>query len=349
MEGLHSNASSQDVVISQDGACGVRAAVAPLRRMEHVLERSLSLEHGANVLPLLHVVLYYGIFGLLATPGLVTSLLLQVPLWVALLLLNYSLSIGIQHLHAHRKLFRSAVANRVLEFLLCFPCLTSYPMMRYVHVYLHHKHEDGPSDPTSTRGYEHGWRAVSYWLRYTVVAQRVAFRGILAKDASKTWRKLRVQYLVDTLGALALGGAFLLADPWRMFWVYEVPLILILMNIGFFSWLTHAPAFEGRINGSINTTNRWMNLLIHNQGYHSVHHRHPGIHWTELPDRLKLMVDVDERLIVPYWVTLPNALRILAPRYFHSSQYGREWKRRYEAKASRGRHRLYWLPYFGWV
>lgn len=317
--------------------------------MRSSIERALGLEHAANIVPLLHVVCYYADFALLALPGLVTSPWIRACLWLPLLLLNYSLSIGIQHLHAHRRLFRWRVANRALEFLLCFPCLTSYPLMRYIHVYLHHRHDNGPADPTSTRGCERGLYAVLYWVRYSFLAQWVTFSGLFAKDAAPMWRRLRSQYLVDSLGTLALGLVFLVAAPWRMLWVYEIPLVLVLLNIGFFAWLTHAPAFQGKINGSLNTANRWMNLLIHNQGYHAVHHRHPGIHWSEIPDHLEMMVAVDDRLIVPYWVTLPNAWRIAAPRRFHDAAYGRAWKRRYLEKARTGRHRLPWLPYFGWV
>ena len=58
---------------------------------------------------------------------------LLVPLWALIYLLSYSLSIGVLHMHAHRKLFTARVPNRILEFLLCFPCVLSYPMMKYTH------------------------------------------------------------------------------------------------------------------------------------------------------------------------------------------------------------------------
>jgi hypothetical protein len=81
-----------------------RAPQAHLRQLERALERGLSLEHGANVFPLLHVLGYYLVLVTLAGRWL-TSPWLVAPLWVALVLLNYSLTIGILHLHAHRKLF----------------------------------------------------------------------------------------------------------------------------------------------------------------------------------------------------------------------------------------------------
>ena len=311
----------------------------------------LHIEHEANIFPLLHVVSYYVIFALLAIPGAVQNGTLQCILWVLLLLLNYSLSIGLAHLHAHRKIFTSRAANRLLEFLLCFPAVSSYPMMLYVHVYLHHKHNNGNSDPTSTRGVERGLSAIKYWLGYSFLCQATTFKALFASAAPRSWQRYRSQYLVDTIGTLSLAFLFLIIDPWRMLWVYELPLILTLLNIGFFSWLTHAPAFGGgHLSNSLNTANNWMNIFVHNQGYHSLHHIAPGIHWTEIPDKFNLMVDVDERLIVRYWVTLDSSWRILRPANFHDRKYGLEWKKKFRLKQQSAKNcRIPWLPYFGWV
>ncbi|HEY1187652.1 MAG TPA: fatty acid desaturase, partial [Gemmata sp.] len=153
-----------------------RAPQPHLRWLERTLERGLGLEHGANIFPLLHIALYYSVFVALVA-GWVTSPWLVVPLWVAMVLLNYSLSIGILHLHAHRKLFTWTLANRAVELLLCLPCALSFPVMKYIHVYLHHKFSDGEGDPTTTKGFETGWRAVWYWLRYPYVCHRATLAG----------------------------------------------------------------------------------------------------------------------------------------------------------------------------
>ena len=320
-----------------------------LRHLERFLERRLRLEHAANIFPLIHIGCYYVTFILLAVPGLVTSVGLQVLLWIGLLLLNFSLSIGIQHMHAHRKLFTSQFANRGVELLLCFPCVTSYPMMKYVHVYVHHKYQDGPGDPTSTRGSVRGARAVLYWLTYSFVAQGATIRALYSKNAAPIWRDLRIQHTVDNSTVILIGWILIFADPIRMFWLYLLPMSLILLNVGYFAWLTHGTALGKGAMGSLNTVNRWMNLFIHNQGYHYIHHRHPGVHWTKIPDYLDLMTEVDERLIVPYWVTLNSAWRILAPGHFHDGCYGRRWKLRYEAKERLHQCRIPWLHYFSWI
>jgi hypothetical protein len=61
-----------------------------------------------------------------------------------------------------------------------------------------------------------------------------------------------------------------------------------------------------------------------------------------------MMPAVDDELIVPYWVTLQNSLRILWPRSFRNAKHGKDWKERYVKRVASGRHRLSFLPYFGW-
>jgi fatty acid desaturase len=223
-------------------------------------------------------------------------------------------------------------------------------MMRYVHVYQHHTYANGLGDWTSTRGYEHGWRAVYYWIRYAAICQRATWRGLFSRDASPVWRKLRFQYTTDTLGTIGLVAIlFYYVDPVRVALFWHLPLVVVFINIGFFAWLTHAPAFEGEINGSLNTTNRWANVLMHNQGYHLVHHQHPGIHWTQIPSNLDAMLEVDERLIVPYWVTLPSAWRIALPHKFHNETYANQWQDRYRLKREAKQLRVRIMPYFGWI
>jgi fatty acid desaturase len=333
---------------SYRGPTSFRAPQAHLRWLERLLERGLGLEHGANIFPLLHIALYYLIFVALAG-GWLTSPWLVVPAWVALVLLNYSLSIGIQHLHAHRKLFTRRLPNRTVEALLCLPCGLSYPVMLYVHVFLHHRYSDGEGDPTSTRGYERGWRAVWYWIRYPYVCHKATLAGLFSRDAGQRWKRLRLQYLVDTSAVPVILVVYGLLDFSGMLRFYFLPALVVCFNIGFFAWLTHAPAEHGPINGSINTTSNWMNLLVHNQGYHAVHHLYPSLHWTMLPDRLAMMPSVEDELIVPYWVTLESALRILRPDSFRNGKHGKAWKERYVTRVASGRHRLSFLPYFGWI
>ena len=329
----------------------IHAPTPFLGRAERLAERVLRLEHGANVGPLLHVACYYACFASLLVPGAVEARSARAALWVLAILLNYSLTIGVMHMHAHRKLFVARGANRVLEVLLCFPSLLTCAEMTVLHVHHHHKHNDGPGDVTSTVGRERGLRALGYWWTYSYVVKAFTIREIFGAHRAR-WRKhrFRTTFVMDTIVCFGSVAALTAAAPGPMLVGYWLPILITYVTIGYFSWLTHAPAGDrASADGSVNTVNNVLNLFIFNQGYHSVHHQYPGIHWTEIPSRLERMTAVSPDYIVPYWVTLNSAWRIARPTRFLDAAHGARWHRRLRARLAAGRVRNRWLPYFAWI
>lgn len=318
-------------------------------RAERLAERLFHVEHGANVGPLLHVLCYYGFFLALAVPGAVTWTPSRIALWILLYLTNYSLTVGVLHLHCHRPLFTSARANRVLEILLCFPSLVTATEMLVTHVHHHHHHDNGPQDITTTVGHERGLKALWYWLIYGIRVKAHTIGELFGKNARPAWRSRRVQFLADWIGCAAAALALRVIDAEVAFTLWALPLVVTHFNIGYFAWLTHAPAGVGKVNGSLNTVNNWLGLFIFNQGYHQVHHRFPGIHWTDIPEKLELMHEVDTKYVVPYWVTIQSAWRILAPERFNAPRYGEHWKEHFRRAQAERRLRISWFPYFAWI
>ena len=329
----------------------MRAPRPWLSRAERLAERVFRVEHGANMGPLLHVACYVGFFALLIVPGAVVAWPARAALWTLTTLLNYSLTIGVMHMHCHRKLFVARAPNRVLEVLLCFPSLLTSAEMTVLHVHHHHKHNDGPEDVTSTLGCERGPAAVGYWLRYGAVVKWFTLRSIYVTDVKRCRKqRFRTTFAIDT--ALCLGALAALTwwQPRTMATCYWIPFAATHATIGYFSWLTHAPAGDRTgPDGSINTVNNMLNLFIFNQGYHAVHHEHPGIHWTDIPDKLAAMTQLAPAYIVPYWVTPNSAWRILAPARFRDARHGARWQARLEARIAADRVRNRWLPYFAWI
>ena len=99
----------------------------------------------------------------------------------------------------------------------------------------------------------------------------------------------------------------------------------------------------------MNTVGNWLNFLIFNQGYHSVHHRYPGIHWSQIPDKLDFMSQVRPAVIVPYWMVLSSAWRLIVPKAFLDATYGERWKAKFEKRMERGTIRSRYLPWFAWI
>lgn len=314
--------------------------------------RVLKLEHPANIGPLVHLALWLTVLAVgLTVPG-ATNWYVAVPLITLLSLLNLSITIGVLHMHTHRPLFLSRGMNRLTDLLCCLPGALTAADMREVHIINHHRYNDGPQDVTSTEGREHGPRAVWYWITYSVRIHIHTLRMLFARKPSTDRRKRRHQYLFDVtlLPVLVCASAYFVGTT-RFALFYVIPLVLTQVNAGYFAWLSHAPArdFDDDPSKSINTVGNVLNFFIFNQGYHSVHHRYPGIHWSQIPDKLDYMRQVDPGVIVGYWMTLNSAWRVLVPGRFLDASYGERWKAKLEKQLDEGSVRARYLPSFAWV
>lgn len=327
----------------------------PVASSEHTpfSRRVLKLEHPANVGPLIHIA---GWFGLLTTGLLVPAAAnwyLAVPLIGLLTLVNFSITIGVLHMHAHRQLFTSRRVNRVIDVLCCMPATLTAADMREVHIINHHRFNDGPGDVTSTEGCEQGLRAVWYWVRYAAIVKNHTVRTLFAANPSAGRRKRRHQFILDfTLVVALIMTTAWVTDTARFALFYGIPFIVTQVNSGYFAWLTHAPArsFEDDPSKSMNTVGNWLNFWIFNQGYHSVHHRYPGVHWSQIPDKLDFMQKVEPDVIVPYWMTLTSAWRLGVPGGFLAADYGARWKAKLDRRIEEGSTvRSRYLPWFAWI
>ena len=325
-----------------------------LGRFEELGERHLLLAHGANVFPLLHVVVYYAVWLILLAPGAPQPPLWRWALWPVLVLANFSISVGVLHMHAHRRLFKSAAANRVLELLLALPAGATCANMLYTHVFLHHRYGNDTGDPTSTIGYERGPRMLWYWVRFGAYTTYLTWRALFRLHAPRRWRRMRRRFVIDLSACFCVGvglgvaGRYGLIDRWGWLLVFLVPACICHVNTGYFAWLTHQRVSGGRFEALNNVANV-LAVLSHNQGFHSVHHKHPSLHWTEIPDHVGEMLDVSDSLIVPYWMTMTSAWRALHPAGVLAPMFGGAWKTRCRRALSAQKHRARRVPYFCWI
>ena len=62
-----------------------------------------------------------------------------------------------------------------------------------------------------------------------------------------------------------------------------VPAFMALWGIMFTNWVQHVGCDPtSRWNHSRNFVSRWMNFFVFENGFHSVHHDRPGLHWSRL-------------------------------------------------------------------
>ena len=100
----------------------------------------------------------------------------------------------------------------------------------------------------------------------------------------------------------------------------------------------------------MNTVGNWLNFLIFNQGYHSVHHRYPGIHWSQIPDKLDFMrPGPSPTSSCPTGWCSARRGAWSCPEAFLDATYGERWKAKLEKRMEEGTVRSRYLPWFAWI
>ncbi len=317
---------------------------------ERLCQRVLGLRHPADLGPLIQVALYYSAFTALLWPGLVQSMWLRAGLYVLLVLLNFALTIGVMHLHVHRHIFKNKWQDRILEILLCFPSFLTSAEMYVFHLLNHHVTGNDQRDKSTTIHAEKGWAALRYWVTYWYIVKQHTLHVLRFACSGQVLRRYRLCMLFDL--TVSVGAVWLLSDCFGVSMIYYwfIPFLITILSAGYFAWLTHGPAATPESPYKcVDTVNNYLNIFVFNFGYHTIHHKYPGIHWSDIPSKLGEMQECDPRYIVSYWVTLNSAWRIARPSAFAEPAFGAGWQTRLKQRQAAGRVRWRLLAYYAWI
>jgi fatty acid desaturase len=128
-----------------------------------------------------------------------------------------------------------------------------------------------------------------------------------AKDKNpRLYRRIRHQYLLwigAWLTVLATGIYLHGLRRGLVLWGLGVglPALCSVWMIMFFNYEQHVHTDPwSEHNHSRNFTGRWINFLLFNNGYHTVHHEQPGLHWSQTPAaHAKIAGGIDPELNQP--------------------------------------------------
>eukprot|EP00760_Papus_ankaliazontas_P027637 PhM_4_TR340/c0_g1_i1/m.9058 len=160
----------------------------------------------------------------------------------------------------------------------------------------HHKYTSGPKDAMRARRMNYKNNLVNYLMFPIATVRSVAGSDFeYMMDQRKKGTEIWDQYLLEVVTFFPVQIALLYCCPTKYFWTVFIPQLyakwqLIAVNI-----LQHdgcpTPA-EHAYNHSRNFVGWVTNFFTFNNGYHSIHHNHPGWHWSRLKE-------AHERLVVP--------------------------------------------------
>lgn len=260
-------------------------------------------------------------------------------LWALQMFMAVSVAV-IAHNHNHLGTFRSRRLNALMDYWITL--FYGFPAFAWVptHNMNHHKYTNDEGDATAT------WRlsernnllTLLIYPFFSAWWQRVPTRQYLAR----LWRsdRRRFWHCVSQYAVIVLWVAGALWLDVRKGLLYVVaPSAFALYTILVFNYLQHVHTDEkSQYNHSRNVTGRLLNLLLFNNGYHTVHHLKPGLHWSRLPEEHakiagKIHPSLNERSFL--WLLLRTyILSLFVPRWRSRSLRLQRMAREREAATS---------------
>ena len=206
-------------------------------------------------------------------------------LYVLALFLGIATAV-ISHNHNHLSMWKSKGANLVTSWVISifygFPAIGWVPTHNMVHHKLNNRPGDSSRSPKVFKR-NHIFALLIYPTLTSLVQTKeinAYVRGLKKKNRKQYWSA--ISEFVVFYGFMA----FVFVLDWRKALLFFlVPQQVALFVIQVFNYVQHIEADENsEWNHSRNFVSPVLNALLFNNGYHTVHHITPGLHWTKTPE-----------------------------------------------------------------
>lgn len=216
--------------------------------------------------------------------------------WLLPLSLYLSYCSGIfAHNHNHCPTFKNRRANQF--FSAWISVFYGYPVFAWIptHNTNHHKFVNRRGDHTITWRHTNDhtpWIAFSYffvsafyqgepireYVRKARLKGGAIYAQILVQSVTVPMVHLVLLALAIRLHGVALGTLVYLVS-------FGIPAAFALWSLMFTNYIQHVHCDPwSKYNHSRNFVSPWVNWFVFEAGYHTVHHEHPGTHWSQYPD-----------------------------------------------------------------
>jgi fatty acid desaturase len=194
----------------------------------------------------------------------------------------------ITHNHNHVRIWKSDIINTLQDWWLTI--FYGFPVFAWIptHNKNHHKMNNRIGDYTITYRFSEKNNFITL-LSYPTISgfyQQKAIRDYL-KDQYKNNKERFFLSIAQYVILILWIGAALLID-WRKAILFVIiPQQISLFSVLIFNYVQHVHADEeSRWNHSRNFTG-FLNFMLFNNGYHTIHHETAGLHWSKTPEEHK--------------------------------------------------------------
>ncbi|KAK8130835.1 hypothetical protein PG984_007273 [Apiospora sp. TS-2023a] len=206
--------------------------------------------------------------------------------WLALFQLSFMGAVA-THNAIHVPVFWKSWLNNCYQ--ICLSLQYGFPVSVFVpgHNLSHHKYPQQARDIMRTTKVHYNWNLLNGLLFFWHVvltggdedAQYFAAQARLNRPIARQRRREEI----FVWGAMAV---LLLLDWRRWIWFALLPQFYAKWSILSLNLLQHDGAdLLSRYNFARNFTDPLLNWLCFNNGYHTIHHLYPGLHWSILPQK----------------------------------------------------------------
>ncbi len=224
----------------------------------------------------------------------------------------FAISCGvIAHNHMHRPTLVGKRANSL--FANCLSVFYGYPIFQWLptHNLNHHRYVNRPGDATITWRYTN---ANTLFVAATYFFVSSYFQGEWIQkyisEARRTkphvFRRIVGQYVFTygTHAAMAMLAVYLYgAGQGLRLWALAmgVPAFVALWTLMLFNYTQHVHTDAwSRTNHSRNFEGKLLNFLLFGNGFHTIHHDKPSLHWADAAqEHAKIRDTIDPRLNEP--------------------------------------------------
>jgi fatty acid desaturase len=191
----------------------------------------------------------------------------------------------IAHNHNHVPLWRSRVANIVTDYWLTL--FYGFPAFGWIptHNKNHHLLNNKEGDYTITYRISERNNILTL-ISYPSISSYFQQQPI-ANHLRTLWRSNRPKFYLAA-GQYVLLGLYYVVSVLVLGWQRAVVLVVIphqvaLFSILVFNYVQHVHTDEeSEYNHARNFTG-FINVVLFNNGYHTIHHNSPGLHWSQTP------------------------------------------------------------------
>lgn len=243
------------------------------------------LRFQADLRPLFFNAVYFALVALAFSP-----LVTLEPLTVALLLVPLCVTAfqgAVQtHNAIHSPIFRSRPLNKAYQVVLTL--IYGHPVSSYVpgHNLSHHKHTQSRKDVMRTTKARFSYHLLNLLFFFFCVAPSIMRADSTYIRAMRGRHPRWFRQMLLELAALYGVSIALFVLDWRkalIFWI--VPHIWAQWGIVTMNILQHDGCDgESRYDHSRNFIGKTINWWVFNNGFHTVHHEQPGLHWSLIPE-----------------------------------------------------------------